>query len=436
MQLKSFYTAVYFCFLMAVLSTTVLAGSANKKSRHFPRGTHDVSISNMDGVRSELLQNIAPVIEKSIDEGYYPGAVILIGHQGQILYRGVFGSRRILPDQAPMRFDTLFDLASLTKVVATTPAVMQLIEQGKLDIDAPAAKYWPEFGANGKGSVTIRELLTHTSGLPADIPHLANKASEREVLRRVSTLPLQHSPGKSFVYSDVNFIVLAYLVERISGQHFDSYAQENIFKPLGMKQTFYLPPERLHDQIAPTEMIDNKLRWGQVHDPIAYALGGVAGNAGVFSSAADLGVYAQSLLDGGKLPRDYVLRSKTIKYFLGPLAVSKMTTRQTPDSMLDSRGLGWDIDSRYSNRGVLFPMSSYGHTGWTGTSLWIDPVSQSWMVMLTSRAHPSPANKNQLIADRKTIANIVSASIVDIPQLGLNNTGKGELSRAFKIKNG
>ncbi|VVC75679.1 Esterase EstB [Aquicella siphonis] len=432
MQLKSFFSAGYLWLFLAVLPGVISAGNGDGKTRQFPRGTHEVYIDQAEDVRTDLLKNIAPVIEKSIAQGQYPGAVILIGHQGRILYRGVFGSRRILPDPAPMRFDTIFDLASLTKVVATAPAVMQLVEQGKLDIDAPVAKYWPEFAKKGKGSVTIRELLTHTSGLPPEISHLSGHASERETLAQVTTLSLQHAPGKSFVYSDVNFIVLAYLVEVISGQRFDVYVQENIFKPLGMQHTRYLPPENLRDQIAPTEVVDKKLRWGQVHDPAAYALGGVAGNAGVFSDAHDLGIYAQALLNGGKLPREYHFGSKRIKYFLGPLAVFKMTTRQTPETLLDSRGLGWDIDSRYSNRGVLFPVNSYGHTGWTGTSIWIDPVTQTWMVMLTSRAHPVPAKTNQLVSDRRTIANILSASFVNITQIGLNNTGKGELSRAYK----
>lgn len=431
MQIKSLFSISCVFVFLTVLVAGGYPESGFSQSRHFPRGTHEVFIAKTTGIRTELLQNIAPVIETSIAEGNYPGAVVLIGHQGNIIYRGVFGSRRILPDVAPMQFDTLFDIASLTKVVATTPAIMQLIEQGKVDIDAPVAHYWPEFANKGKANITIRELLTHTSGLPPEIPNLPDQSNESETLTKITKLELQQPPGKSFIYSDVNFIVLAYLVEKISKQSFDDYVRVNIFKPLNMQNTFFLPSLKLRDHIAPTEYTDKLQRWGEVQDPTAHALGGVSGNAGVFSNANDLGIYAQALLDGGKLPREYVQGSKKLNYFLGPLAISKMTTRQTPDSMLDSRGLGWDIDSRYSNRGILFPLNSFGHTGWTGTSLWIDPGTQTWVVILTSRAHPVPAKKNQLVEDRRIIANIISASMIDVPNISLNNTGKGELDRAY-----
>lgn len=404
----------------------MLVNSAFSESRHFPRGAHEIFIADIKGVRQNLLKNIAPIIEKSIAHGHYPGAVVLIGHKGNIIYRGVFGSKRILPNQTAMHLDTMFDIASLTKVVGTTPAIMQLVEQGKIDLDARVAKYWPEFAMHGKSAVTIRELLTHTSGLPAEISTSIKNPSD--AFTKINKLKLRHPAGSKFLYSDVNFIALAHLVEIISHEKFSDYVQNHICKPLQMHDTTFLPSSDLRQRIAPTEMIEKKLRWGVVHDPLAHSLGGISGNAGLFSTVHDLGIYAQSLLEGGRWHHD-----KKEGHFLGPLAIAKMTTPQTPNNMMDARGLGWDIDSRYSNRGTLFPTQSYGHTGWTGTSIWIDPVTQTWIVMLTSRAHPKPAKTNQLIHDRRTIATIVSASIIDIAIYSLNNTGKGELHRAYSL---
>jgi CubicO group peptidase (beta-lactamase class C family) len=412
----------------------LVSGNIYSQPRHFPAGTHEIFIANASGIRTPLLDNIAPTIEQSITNGNYPGAVVLIGHHGQIIYRGVFGNRRILPDVAPMQFDTIFDVASLTKVVATTPAIMQLIEEGRIEIDAPVSQYWPAFAEHGKQHVTIRELLTHTSGLPLEVSHQTKQINDHEMIKKIEQLKLIHSPGSQFLYSDLNFIALAHVVEMISNEHIDHYAEDHIFKPLGMNDTNFRPSEKLRDRIAPTELIDDQLRWGEVHDPVAYLAGGVSGNAGLFSDAKDLGIYAQSLLDGGKLPHTFRDGNHQSDHFLGPLSVTKMTTPQTPNNMSDVRGLGWDIDSPYSNRGVLFPVRSFGHTGWTGASLWIDPVTQTWIVILTSRAHPSPAVHNQLVQDRRTIANIVSASIIDVPAYGFNNTGQGELHRAYAMK--
>ncbi len=425
MLLKSLCYIRYTTIALLLLTGFLWSSELVSQTRHFPKGTREVFIAKATGIRSDLLRNIAPIIETSISKGNYPGAVILIGHRGQIIYRGVFGNRRILPNVAPMRFGTIFDIASLTKVVATTPAIMQLVEQGKIEIDAPVATYWPEFAKHDKDAVTIRELLTHTSGLPGEIPHQPDISNECDSLKRIAQLRLAYPSGTKFLYSDVNFIVLAHIVAIITNEDIDTYAKHHIFKPLKMNSTFFTPAKILRDRIAPTELIENKLRWGDVHDPLAHSLGGVAGNAGVFSDAMDLGLYAQSLLNGGLEGR------ATSNHFLGPLSIAKMTTPQTPANLVDTRGFGWDIDSHYSNRGILFPTQSYGHTGWTGTSLWIDPVTQTWIVMLTSRTHPLPLKDNQLIQDRRTIANIVSASIVDISTYSLNNTGRGELYRAY-----
>ncbi len=411
--------------LLAVITSTAFSQT------HFPRGTHDVFITKSYEIRANLLQNIAPVIEKSIQEGYYPGAVVLIGHKGKIIYRGVFGNRRIVPDIAPMQFNTIFDIASLTKVVATTPAIMQLVEQGKFDLDAPVAKYWPAFAKGGKNNITIRQLLTHTSGLPPEIKHQENIPNENDLLEKISELNIRPASQKTFIYSDVNFIILAHLIKIISGERIDQYTKNHIYKPLGMTNTQFVPPAKLRHRIAPTELINGHLRWGQAQDPTAYAMGGISGHAGLFSNANDLGIYAQSLLNGGKILDKQSNKKNRQHHFLGPLAIAKMTTPQTPDYIAETRGLGWDIDSPFSNRGVLLPLYSYGHSGWTGTSIWIDPATKTWIVILTSRAHPKPAKSNQLIQDRRTIANIVSASLIDVHDVSLNNTGRGEIKRAF-----
>ena len=442
MRKKTFpYKSTLILFSLFILLTVFLLYYIPPKTppalqRHFPSGMHEVVIPPVTGIRHDLLNQISLLVEKAITEGKYPGAVILVGHRGQIVYQGVFGNRRIVPDIAPMQLDTLFDMASLTKVIATTPAIMQLIEQGKLDLDTPVAYYWPAFAKQGKDAITIRELLTHTSGLPADLPGPKNQENlitypwhgQQAAYNEIERTPLINSPGKKVVYSDINFLVLGHLIELISGESLNQYTQNHIFKPLGMTHTFFSPSTQLQGQIAPTQIIDNHLHWGEVHDPTAYAMGGIAGNAGLFSNAHDLSIYAQTLLNNER-PAD---PAEQIYHLLGPLTILKMTTPQTPKEITGVRGLGWDIDSSYSNRGTLFPLPSYGHTGWTGTSIWIDPVTQTWVIILTSRTHPAPAPENPVPADRQAIANIVAASITDTPVMNVSNTGTSELMRAYQ----
>jgi CubicO group peptidase (beta-lactamase class C family) len=413
--------------LLLLLSSLILTAKASP-ARHFPAGTKEIYIAKQAGVRTDLLNNIAPIVQGSIAAGEYPGAVILVSHRGRIIYRGVFGNRRIMPSVAPMRFNTLFDVASLTKVIATAPAVMQLVEESKLDLDAPVARYWPEFGQNGKSTITVRELLTHTSGLEPDLPSDDNTIlGSNAAYHAIEVLKPSYPIGSVFVYSDVNFIVLGYLVERITHQPLQQYARQHIFNLIGMKDTTFLPSNKLQDRIAPTEVVRDKLRWGQVNDPVTYSMNGVSGAAGVFSDASDISLYLQCLLNGGR-----VTHGKD-NYILGPLTVLKMTTPQTLPGLAEARGLGWDIDSPYANRGVLFPISSFGHTGWTGTSVWVDPVTQTWIIILTSRTHPKPALFNKLITDRREIANIVAGSITDVKTTMQSNTGLGELSRAYGL---
>jgi uncharacterized protein YbbC (DUF1343 family)/CubicO group peptidase (beta-lactamase class C family) len=347
-------------------------------------------------------------MELAIHDGKMPGAVVLIGHGGHIAYRRAFGSRALVPRRLPMRVDTMFDLASLTKVIATTTAVMQLLEQGKLRLEDPVANYWPEFGANGKDQITVRELMTHYSGLPPDLELEPAWSGYDTAMKMIEQASLVFPPGTRFMYSDVNYATLGELVHRLSGQPLNEYCAVHIFKPLRMRNTMFLPPASLRPRIAPTQYRDGDhgpMLWGVVHDPTAQNMEGVAGHAGLFSTADDLAIFAQMLLDGG--------RSHGVRV-LSPLSVDKMTTPQTLPGKMAVRGLGWDIDSPFSsNRGDLFPVGSFGHTGFTGTSIWIDPFSRTYVILLTNAVHP--VGKGNVIALRSEIAGIAAAAYGRMP---------------------
>lgn len=394
--------------VMILTSTHV---QAKEQARYFPPGTQEVFIADSSNVRSEMLENIGHIVNKSIEQGKYPGAVVLCGHKGQIIYKGVFGSKSIAPEVTPMSFDTIFDMASLTKVIATTIVIMQLVEQGKLEFDERVSYYWPEFNNNGKDEITIRHLLTHTSGLPAELPKpIPMWKGEDKGLKLTKEILMINPVGSVFLYSDVNFVILSHLIKLITNKGLDINAKESIFKPLGMKHTLFFPPTALKNNIAPTEIIDGVLRHGQAHDPVTFAMGST-GAAGLFSNASDLGIFASALLNSGIIPNSC---KKKCTYFLSPLSILKMTTPQTPINITETRGFGFDIDSKYSNHGTLLPLNSYGNTGWTGTSIWIDPNTKTWLVILTSRIHPTPTEINPLIKERRLIANIIAASIVNI----------------------
>lgn len=343
------------------------------------------------------------VIKDAIAQQQIPGAVLIVGHDGRVAYRKAYGDRALEPRREAMTLDTIFDCASLTKVVATTTALMQLWEQGKFRMNDPVAKYLPEFAQNGKQDITIRQLLVHYSGLAPDLdltkPWEGKETAERMAFEEAP----EWAPGSQFVYSDINFVVLGALVERLSGQSLDQYTAQHIFAPLGMKETRFLPPPSLEPRIAPTEEDENhRLLRGVVHDPTARRMGGVAGHAGVFSTADDLAIFAQALLDGGR----GILTSAT---------VAKMTAPQQPVNGTVLRGFGWDIDSPWSsNRGELFPIGSYGHTGFTGTSLWIDPTTNTYIVLLTNAVHMKmgpPKERGSAASLRTKIATAVAAAL-------------------------
>jgi uncharacterized protein YbbC (DUF1343 family)/CubicO group peptidase (beta-lactamase class C family) len=343
------------------------------------------------------LSVIDPIIEESIHENQIPGAVVLVGHDDKVVYRKAFGQRALEPRRELMTVDTIFDIASLTKVVATTTAVMQLFERGKIRLNDDVAKYIPEFAQNGKEDITVRQLLTHYSGLAPDLDRQIPWQGRETAYKMAFEAIPQQSPGSGFLYSDLNFIVLGALVERVSGMALDQYTKANIFAPLKMLHTRFLPDAAWRPRIAPTEYDEHgAMLRGIVHDPTARRMGGVAGHAGVFSTADDLSKFAEAMLIGGKV--------------LSALTIEKMTTPEQPPNAPVARGFGWDIDSPFSsNRGELLPVGSFGHTGWTGTSLWIDPTTRTYVILLTNAVHPR--GKGSAIALRTKLATAVAAAL-------------------------
>jgi uncharacterized protein YbbC (DUF1343 family)/CubicO group peptidase (beta-lactamase class C family) len=341
------------------------------------------------------------VIEQAIHENQIPGAVLLVGHDGHVIYRKAYGSRALEPRREPMTLDTIFDLASLTKVIVTTTAMMQLVERGKVRLNDPVAKYLPEFAQNGKEDITVRQLLTHYSGLEPDLDLKTAWEGKETAYSMAFVATPDEPPGSKFTYSDINFIVLGALVERVSGESLDAYATRHIFAALKMTHTRFLPPVAPRagwiEKIAPTQYDENDhMLRGVVHDPTARRMGGVAGHAGLFSTGDDLAKFAQALLNGGGT-------------ILSPLSVEKMTQPEQPPSAPVLRGFGWDIDSPFSsNRGDLLPVGSYGHTGFTGTSLWIDPTTKTYIILLTNAVHPRGGNA---VALRSKVATAVAASL-------------------------
>ena len=347
---------------------------------------------------AERLAPVDAVVNNAITQGHVPGAVVLIGHQGRVIYRKAFGSRSIEPTLEPMTVDTVFDMASLTKVIATTGSVMRMVQLGQIKLNDPVSRYIPEFAQNGKQEITIRELLTHYSGLRPDLDLKPEWTSQLEAFRLASAEKPIYPPGSTFVYSDINFIVLGELVQKLSGMMLNRYAETFIFAPFGMTNSRFLPPQSWFLRIAPTQKDERSgivLR-GLVHDPTARQMGGVAGHAGLFSTADDTAKFAQALLNGGAP-------------VWSRLTVEKMTTPQQPPNMTVLRGLGWDIDSPFSsNRGELLPVGSFGHTGFTGTSLWIDPTTDTYIVILSNAVH---VKNGSAISLRTEVATAVAAAL-------------------------
>jgi uncharacterized protein YbbC (DUF1343 family) len=373
-------------------------------------------------LQEEQMTPIEEMAKKAIRTGKIPGTVILIGNHGKVIYRQAFGLCALKPNKLPMTTDTIFDIASLTKVIATSIAVAQLVEMGKLDLEDPVAKYWPEFKANGKEGITVRDLLTHYSGLRPALDFKPDWSGYDTALRMIEEEKPALSPGTSFIYSDINFIILGELVSRISGEPLDVYSTDHIFKPLGMNDTGFNPSPLLQSRIAPTQHqhgTTGKILWGEVHDPIANSMGGVAGHAGIFSTADDLAIFAQMVLDGGN--------RKNVQ-ILSPLMVKKMTAPQSPPDRMPLRGLGWNIGSS------LISVGSLEHKGFTGTGIWIDPVSNTYVIILSNRVHPN--GKGNVEPLRAKILSLVNESIGMASQPLFSNDDEQGTGNNEKVQTG
>ncbi len=413
--MRSFIPALIFCLFFA---PSVLGQ---------PRAPQKADLSaGFDLVR---LAQVEPVIAAAIAEKKTPGVVLLVGRGDRIVYQKAFGNRALSPATEPMTLGTIFDLASLTKVVATTTSVMQLVEQGRVRLSDRVVTFIPEFGKYGKADITVLHLMTHMSGLRPDLDLSDDwKGYDTAIQRACEEVPTA-APGERFVYSDINYELLGEIVHRVSGQTLDVYTRDRIFRPLGMNQTQFTPAAELRSRIAPTEFCtplgwpcdpatprgagpstalggggqDRQMLRGVVHDPTARRMDGVAGHAGLFSTAADLAVFCRMLLGGGAANGTRIL---------APLTVMRMTAASTPVGERNVRGLGWDLDSTFSsNRGDLLPPGSFGHTGFTGTSLWIDPATDVFVVFLSNRVHPE--GKGDVTPLRAKVATIVAAALVD-----------------------
>ncbi len=355
-------------------------------------------------------------IQEAIQQGRLPGAVLLIGHDNQVVYRKAYGDRAEVPKVEAMTTDTIFDLASLTKVIATTTSLMKLFEQGKFRLNDKITEYIPEF-QGGKSDITIRQLFTHFSGLAPDVPLVPVWSGYETGMHLAYTDKPAGPAGVRFVYSDINFELLGELVHRLSGEMLSEYAKQEIFLPLGMKETTFQPPAAWIPRIAPTERLgkDGPPLRGVVHDPTARYMGGVAGHAGLFSTADDLSRFCRMMIDGGELDGGRIV---------SPLTIKKFTEPQTPADQPILRGLGWDIDSPYAtNRGELFPIGSFGHTGFTGTSVWMDPTTKSYVILLANSVHPT--GRPSIVALRSRVATIAAAGL-GVQVQGVTLTGYNE----------
>src|SRR5579885_3372705 len=349
------------------------------------------------------LQRIDTAVNDAISRGQLPGAVVLVLHRGEVIHRKAYGLRCKQPAE-PMTADTVFDLASLTKPVATAACLFVLVEQGKLRLSDRVAQHWPAFGKNGKEKITVEQLLLHTGGLIADNPLADYQDGREKALERICQLKPVAEPGSRFVYSDVGYIVLSVLVERLGGMPLNEFAQKHVFAPLKMTETGFRPGEKLKGRAAPTEKRGGQWMRGEVHDPRAFALGGVAGHAGLFSTADDLARFARMLLRGGELDGARVLSRAAVRRMTEPHPV--------PGGL---RSLGWDVRTAYSsNRGDLFARDrGFGHTGFTGTSLWIDPETDAAVIFLSNRVHPD--GKGSVTRLRGRVATLAASAVTRSP---------------------
>ncbi len=344
---------------------------------------------------------LQPALQDAIKRGELPGGVLCVGRLGSKPWMQAVGNRQVLPQTIVSSTDTIYDLASLTKPIVTATLILKLHEEGKLDIDQPVAKYLRDFAAQGKEEITLRQLLLHTSGLIADNALSDYQAGHDQAVARLLALKPIRPAGECFVYSDVGFLVLGQVIEVVTGKSLDTVAREMIFEPLGMKHTMYNPGKELHELIAPQDKRGERWLLGTVHDPRAAALGGVAGHAGVFSTATDLAHYAEMILNNGQFAGRTIIQPKTVRLMLTPEVVP--LNMKTSKARSATRALGWDHQSPYSsNRGSKLSERAIGHGGFTGTTFWIDPDKKLYVIFLSNRLHPDGQGSVNMLVGKLT----------------------------------
>ncbi len=380
--------------LLAILLVGSPSNSFAQNGEDRPVGLPTASPESMS-LPPQSLDAIDGLVDQAIADKKTPGAVVLIGFRGAIVFHRAYGNKQIEPHAVEMERETLFDLASLTKPIATATSIMMLVDRGLIELSDPVGKHLPAFNNHGKEGITIEQLLLHTSGLTPDNSMNDYKESVNQSIENIMELSLVYEPGTEFRYSDVGFLVLGELVRQKTGMSIHQFSQENLFQPLDMKATGYLPSEALRARAAVTEQRDGRWIQGEVHDPRAFALEGIAGHAGLFSTATDLAIYAQMMAQGGRYNG---------KEYLSPDSFEQMTAaHQVPKGL---RGLGWDKRSGYSsNRGATMTDAAFGHGGFTGTAMWIDPSLELFVIFLSNRVHPhGKGSVNGLAGEIGTIA--------------------------------
>jgi CubicO group peptidase (beta-lactamase class C family) len=378
---QNLLTALYSSLLAVLLTLEASSGQAARLPHREPKEV---------GLDGQQLQRIHPLVTEAIADKKLPGCVVLIGRRNCIAFIHAYGHRRLLPSLEPMTADTVFDLASLTKPMATATSVMLLVERGIIRLQDPVSQYLPEFSDHGKETITIEQLLSHQGGLIPDNPLDDYRMGKEESWRRINALKMQQPAGKQFVYTDVGFLVLGQLIKKVTSQSVAEFSANHIYRPLGMNETGYLPSAILRGRAATTQQRDGEWLRGVVHDPRAALLGGVAGHAGLFSTAEDMALYANMMLGAGQASGARILSAPTFQEMIRPRNIAGQL-----------RGLGWDSRSKYSsNRGELFSPQAFGHGGFTGTTMWIDPTLDLFVIFLSNRVHPTGEGSVNHLAGR------------------------------------
>ena len=362
-------------------------------------------IAQKDIPNPQYLDSLNTYLNQAICDSVFPGCAISIGHQGKLIFEQSFGNHTYDKKSPKVKVNSIFDLASVTKVVATTTTAMILYDQGRLKLDQKIIDIVPNFNGKQKEFVTVKHLLNHISGLPGWIPFYQELQGQERIVQEICKIELMHEPGSKYVYSDLGMIMMQKIIETISQKSLDQLFRDYLTVPLGMKQTFYNPDSSLFNQIVPTEISTwhKKLVHGFVHDENTYVMGGVSGHAGLFSTVQDLSVFCQMYLNNGRYANKRIIQDETIRYFTSRQNIVKGNTR----------ALGWDTRSEQNSMaGDFMSISAYGHSGFTGTSIWLDPVNEVFVVFLTNRVHPTRENRKISIV-RPIVHNFAMQAIVD-----------------------